>query len=150
MATAKKKATTKKAAAPKKAATKAKKTSPAAKKETKTTESKKATTKAAASKTAAKAAPKKAAKKPERKHKKELIGEFQQHTKDTGSPRVQVALLTERINNLTDHLNSHKKDNHSRRGLLLMVGKRRRLLRYIESKDKALYEELIGTLNLRK
>lgn len=149
MATAKKKATTKKAAAPKKASAKAKKTTSAAKKETKSTESKKTTTKAA-SKPAVKAAPKKESKKPVRKEKKELIGEFQQHNKDTGSPRVQVALLTERINNLTDHLNSHKKDNHSRRGLLLMVGKRRRLLRYIESKDKALYEELISTLNLRK
>lgn len=146
MATAKKKATPKKAAAPKKASAKAKKT--VAKKETTTTEKKKASSKS--SKPAVKAVAKKEVKKPVRKEKKTLIGEFQQHSKDTGSPRVQVALLTDRINSLTDHLNSHKKDNHSRRGLLLMVGKRRRLLRYIESKDKALYEELISTLNIRK
>ena len=99
---------------------------------------------------AVKVAPKADVKRAPRKVKKELIGEFQSHKKDTGSPRVQVALLTERINNLTDHLNGHKKDNHSRRGLLLMVGKRRRLLRYIEAKDKEQYETLIKELNIRK
>lgn len=146
MATAKKKSTPKKAAASKKAPVKAKKAT--AKKDVKATESKKAPVKA--SKAVAKAAPKKEDKKVARKEKKSVIGEFQQHSKDTGSPKVQVALLTERINSLTEHLNTHKKDNHSRRGLLLMVGKRRRLLRYIESKDKTLYEELISSLNIRK
>lgn len=90
------------------------------------------------------------AKRTPRKEKKDLIQDFQEHKKDTGSPRVQIALLTERINNLTEHLSSHKKDNHSRRGLLLMVGKRRRLLRYLEIKDKNQYEDLIKSLNLRK
>jgi small subunit ribosomal protein S15 len=146
MATAKKKATPKKSAASKKAPVKAKKT--VAKKEVKTAESKKASPKS--TKPAVKAVAKKEDKKQVRKEKKSVIGEFQQHSKDTGSPKVQVALLTERINSLTEHLNTHKKDNHSRRGLLLMVGKRRRLLRYIESKDKTLYEELISTLNIRK
>jgi small subunit ribosomal protein S15 len=99
--------------------------------------------------------PVKAAKKPEpkrelRTEKKDIIGESQKHNKDTGSPKVQVALLTEKINNLTKHLESHKKDNHSRRGLLLMVGKRRRLLRYIENKDKGIYEDLVKDLSLRK
>lgn len=97
----------------------------------------------------------KSVKKPEVKRhvwkpKKDLIAEFQGHGKDTGSPKVQVALLTERINKLTEHLSGHKKDNHSRRGLLMMVGKRRRLLRYIESKDKSLYEQLITNLQIRK
>lgn len=149
MATAKKKVTAKKAPASKKATAKAKKAT--AKKETKSMVEKKSTAKETKkeSKQAAKVV-KKDVKKPARKHKKEVIGEYQSHTKDTGSPKVQVALLTERINNLTEHLSSHKKDNHSRRGLLLMVGKRRRLLRYIEAKDKALYEELINTLNIRK
>lgn len=87
---------------------------------------------------------------PERKEKKEIINEFQNHNKDTGSPKVQVALLTEKINNLTAHLDAHKKDNHSRRGLLMLVGKRRRLLRYMEGKDKNVYEGLIKELSLRK
>jgi small subunit ribosomal protein S15 len=101
----------------------------------------------------AKAAPvqaKKIVKKIARKEKKSIIGEFQGHQKDTGSPRVQVALLTERIDRLTEHLNEHKKDNHSRRGLLMMVGKRRRLLRYIEAKDKSIYEGLLKDLSIRK
>ena len=85
-----------------------------------------------------------------KKPKKEIISKFQQHKKDTGSPKVQVAILTEKINALTEHLRIHKKDHHSRRGLLLMVGKRRRLLRYIESKDKELYDELKKSLKFRK
>ncbi|MDP2691456.1 MAG: 30S ribosomal protein S15 [bacterium] len=85
-----------------------------------------------------------------RQPKKEVIAEFQQHKKDTGSPRVQIALLTDKINSLTNHLQSHKKDTHSRRGLLLMVGKRRRLLRYVQGKDKDLYEEITRKLNIRK
>lgn len=143
MATAKKKVSAKKKPAAKKAAPKKEKKVVAAKKGAeKKTEAKKST------KVAAKAA--KPAAKKVMKDKKAVIGEFQQHGKDTGSPKVQVALLTERINSLTEHLNSHKKDNNSRRGLLLMVGKRRRLLRYIESKDKQLYEDLLKSLNIRK
>ncbi|MDF2379577.1 MAG: 30S ribosomal protein S15 [Candidatus Gracilibacteria bacterium] len=93
-----------------------------------------------------KAAPKKYVK----KGKKAVISTFQDHNKDTGSPKVQVALLTDRINSLTEHLKEHKKDNHSRRGLILMVGKRRRLLRYISSKDKDLYESITDDLKIRK
>lgn len=144
MATAKKKVSAKKKPAAKKAAPKKEKKVVAAKKGAEKKAEAKKTTKAAA-----KAVAKPAAKKV-MKDKKSVIGEFQQHGKDTGSPKVQVALLTERINSLTEHLNSHKKDNNSRRGLLLMVGKRRRLLRYIESKDKQLYEDLLKTLNIRK
>lgn len=69
---------------------------------------------------------------------------------DTGSPEVQIALLTERINHLTEHLQTHKKDHHSRRGLLKMVGKRRGLLNYLMKKDIERYREVIKTLNLRK
>ena len=69
---------------------------------------------------------------------------------DTGSPEVQVALLTERINGLTDHFKTHKKDNHSRRGLLTMVSKRRSLLDYLKSKDEARYQKLIDRLNIRR
>lgn len=143
MATAKKKVSAKKKPAAKKAAPKKEKKVVAAKKGAE----KKADTKKSP-KVAAKAV--KPAAKKVMKDKKAVIGEFQQHGKDTGSPKVQVALLTERINSLTEHLNSHKKDNNSRRGLLLMVGKRRRLLRYIESKDKQLYEDLLKSLNIRK
>ncbi|MDP3975612.1 MAG: 30S ribosomal protein S15 [bacterium] len=85
-----------------------------------------------------------------KKSKKDIIESFQAHKKDTGSPKVQVALLTEKINHLTSHLQEHSKDNHSRRGLLLMVGKRRRLLRYVEKKDKELYEKLTQELGIRK
>lgn len=67
--------------------------------------------------------------------KQELINKFKQSDTDTGSPQVQIALLTEKINELTDHLKSHKKDKHSRRGLITMVGKRRRLLKYLERKE---------------
>lgn len=82
--------------------------------------------------------------------KQEIISTYKREENDTGSPEVQVALLTERINELTEHLKVHKKDNHSRRGLLIMVGKRKRLLRYLESKDVERYRDLISKLNLRK
>ncbi|MCL2082676.1 MAG: 30S ribosomal protein S15 [Oscillospiraceae bacterium] len=72
------------------------------------------------------------------------------HETDTGSPEVQVAILTERINHLTDHLKTHKKDNHSRRGLLKMVGRRRNLLDYLQKKDIERYRALIAKLGLRK
>ena len=84
----------------------------------------------------------------ERKH--ELIGEFATKSGDTGSPEVQVAILTERIRNLTDHLKTHKKDFHSRRGLLIMVGQRRRLLDYTKQKSQERYEDLIKRLELRR
>ena len=79
-----------------------------------------------------------------------LIGEYKTATDDTGSPEVQVAILTERINNLTEHLKTHAKDFHSRRGLLMMVGRRRRLLDYVKRKNQARYESLIGRLSLRR
>ena len=79
-----------------------------------------------------------------------LIGEYQATAVDTGSPEVQVALLSERISNLTEHLKTHAKDFHSRRGLLMMVGRRRRLLDYLKAKNKARYEALIARLNLRR
>ncbi len=82
--------------------------------------------------------------------KKEVIGAFQIHERDTGSPEVQVALLTEKISQLTDHLKTHKKDNHSRRGLLKMVSKRRRLLRYLMTKDEVRYRTLIDKVGLAK
>jgi len=86
----------------------------------------------------------------ERSTKKQIIAKHQSHQKDTGSPQVQVAILTERINSLTEHLKAHKKDNHSRRGLLLMVGKRRKLLNYLKNKSPENYQEIITELNLRK
>ena len=79
-----------------------------------------------------------------------LIEEFAQKSSDTGSPEVQVAVLTERISNLTEHFKTHKKDVHSRRGLLMMVSKRRRLLDYLKSKDEDRYQKLIEQLNLRR
>ena len=79
-----------------------------------------------------------------------LIGEFKLGPEDTGSPEVQVAILTERINNLTEHLKTHAKDFHSRRGLLMMVGRRRRLLDYVKRKNQQRYETLIGRLSLRR
>src|SRR5579871_2262297 len=79
-----------------------------------------------------------------------LIGEYQAAASDTGSPEVQVALLSERIVNLTDHLKTHAKDFHSRRGLLMLVGRRRRLLDYLKAKDSTRYETLIGRLSLRR
>ncbi|MBQ6774700.1 MAG: 30S ribosomal protein S15 [Synergistaceae bacterium] len=83
----------------------------------------------------------------EKKH--QIIDEFKTHEKDTGSPEVQVAILTERIRELTEHLKIHKKDFHSRRGLLKMVGSRRRLLRYLMNKDFNRYRSLIERLGLR-
>jgi len=82
--------------------------------------------------------------------KLEIIKQHERHEGDTGSPEVQVALLTERINHLNDHLQTHKKDHHSRRGLLLMVGQRRNMLNYLKSKDIERYRSLIAALNLRK
>ncbi|NNU82627.1 30S ribosomal protein S15 [Geobacillus sp. BMUD] len=82
--------------------------------------------------------------------KREIIEQFKIHENDTGSPEVQVAILTEQINNLNEHLRIHKKDHHSRRGLLKMVGKRRRLLAYLRKKDVARYRELIEKLGLRR
>lgn len=79
-----------------------------------------------------------------------MIEGFKTHSKDTGSPSIQVALLTEKINYLTEHLKVHKKDVHSRRGLLLMIGKRRRLLAYLQKNDLQKYQETISKLNLRK
>ena len=79
-----------------------------------------------------------------------LINEYAQKGGDTGSPEVQVAILSERITNLTDHLKTHKKDFHSRRGLLMMVGQRRRLLDYVKGKDQTRYEDLIKRLGLRR
>lgn len=80
----------------------------------------------------------------------ELVKEYGRVTGDTGSPEVQVAILSERIRNLTGHLGDHKKDHHSRRGLLIMVGQRRRLLDYLKRKDQKRYETLIGSLGLRR
>ncbi|WP_458413857.1 30S ribosomal protein S15 [Schinkia sp. CFF1] len=82
--------------------------------------------------------------------KQELISEYKTHESDTGSPEVQIAVLTEEINNLNGHLRVHKKDHHSRRGLLKMVGKRRNLLNYLRNKDVTRYRELIQRLGLRR
>ena len=82
--------------------------------------------------------------------KKKIIDGFKAHSRDTGSAEVQIALLTERINVLGEHFKSHKKDFHSRRGLLALVGRRRRLLTYIKHKDAAKYEQLLDKLGLRK
>ena len=82
--------------------------------------------------------------------KQALIDEFATKSGDTGSPEVQVAILTERIKNLTEHMQAHKKDFHSRRGLLVMVGQRRRLLDYVKAKDQSRYESLIQRLGLRR
>lgn len=82
--------------------------------------------------------------------KQNLIKDFATVAGDTGSPEVQVAILTERIRNLTEHFKSHNKDNHSRRGLLMLVNKRRSLLSYLKSKDETRYQSLIKRLGLRK
>jgi small subunit ribosomal protein S15 len=82
--------------------------------------------------------------------KNEIIAEFRAHETDTGSPEVQIALLTERITQLTDHLRSNRQDHHSRRGLLQMVGKRRRLLAYLSKNDVSRYRATISRLGLRK
>ena len=82
--------------------------------------------------------------------KQRLIDQFKLHEDDTGSPEVQVGLLTHRISYLTEHLKEHKKDHHSRRGLLMLVGRRRRLLNYVKSKDVNRYRTIIETLGLRR
>jgi small subunit ribosomal protein S15 len=82
--------------------------------------------------------------------KQEIVGEHRTHDGDTGSPEVQVAVLTRRIAHLTEHLREHKHDYHSRRGLLKMVGKRRRLLKYLQKKDVERYRALIAKLGLRR
>lgn len=82
--------------------------------------------------------------------KNKIIEQYKRHDGDTGSPEVQIALLTERINHLNEHLKIHKKDHHSRRGLLKMVGQRRGLLNYLQNKDIERYRRIVGELNLRK
>ena len=82
--------------------------------------------------------------------KQELIGKYGRSEGDTGSAEVQVALLTERINELTEHLRGHRKDHHSRRGLLMLVGKRRRLLRYLQRSDLDRYRQVVADLGLRR
>lgn len=84
-----------------------------------------------------------------KEEKQQIIEEYRLHDKDTGSPEVQIALLTKRINHLNEHLKVHKKDHHSRRGLLKMVGQRRGLLNYLMKKDMDRYREIISKLNLR-
>ncbi len=84
------------------------------------------------------------------KQKKELIDKFKLHESDTGSPEVQVGLLTHRISYLTEHLKAHKKDHHTRRGLLMLVGQRRRLLNYVKNKDVQRYRDIVKTLGLRR
>lgn len=82
--------------------------------------------------------------------KTEIISSFQAHSSDTGSPEVQIAILSSRIEDLTDHFNAHAKDHHSRRGLLKMVGTRRRLLDYLKDRDAERYRDLIKKLGIRK
>lgn len=84
-----------------------------------------------------------------RPEKKKVIQTFAVHPKDTGSPQVQVAILTERIKQLSSHLEQHSKDNHSRRGLLMMVGKRRKLLNYLKLNEKETYDELMSKLEFK-
>ena len=86
----------------------------------------------------------------DKEKKTEIISEYKKHESDTGSPEVQIALLTTRISQLTEHLKIHKKDHHSRRGLLLMVGQRRRLLNYLTKIDINRYREVIARLGLRR
>jgi small subunit ribosomal protein S15 len=87
---------------------------------------------------------------PEQDNKGAVIDKFQRHERDTGSPEVQIALLSERIGYLTEHFKSHKKDHHSRRGLLKLVGKRRRLLDYLKEKDVRKYKAVIEELGIRR
>ncbi len=82
--------------------------------------------------------------------KQQILSDYKVHDKDTGSPEVQIALLTKRINELTEHLKTHKKDHSSRRGLLKMVGKRNSLLKYLTREDRTRYQQIIGKLGLRK
>jgi len=86
----------------------------------------------------------------EKEAKRTIVEEFGLHESDTGSPEVQIALLTQRIASITEHLKVHKKDHHTRRGLLMLVGQRRRLLDYIKNKDITRYRKLIKTLKIRK
>ncbi|MDO4534756.1 MAG: 30S ribosomal protein S15 [Clostridium perfringens] len=86
----------------------------------------------------------------DKERKQEIIAKYARHEGDTGSPEVQIALLTERINSLTDHLRFHKKDHHSRRGLLMMVGQRRGLLNYLSAQDIERYRAIIKDLGLRR
>lgn len=86
----------------------------------------------------------------EAQRKTALVEEYARTKGDTGSPEVQIAILTERINNLTEHFKEHKKDNHSRRGLLKMVSQRRKLLDYVRTKDEERYKSLISSLGLRR
>lgn len=86
----------------------------------------------------------------EKELKNEIIAKYALHEGDTGSPEVQIALLTQRINHLTEHLKAHQKDNHSRRGLLKMVGKRRGLLNYLKEVDIERYRAIIASLGIRK
>ncbi len=85
-----------------------------------------------------------------KEEKLEIVKKFGNDEKDSGKPEVQIALLTKRINDLTDHFDAHKKDHHSRRGLMMMVGKRRRLLDYLMKKDISRYRIIIKELNIRK
>lgn len=85
-----------------------------------------------------------------KEEKQNIINQFKLHENDTGSPEVQIALLTERINQLTEHLKVHKKDHHSRRGLFMMVGQRRGLLNYLKNKDIERYRNIVEKLNIRK
>jgi len=86
----------------------------------------------------------------DKEKKQDIISEFKQHDKDTGSPEVQIAILSNRIGYLTEHFKTHAKDHHSRRGLLKLVGQRRKLLDYIKSKNKERYDNVIGRLGIRK
>ena len=85
-----------------------------------------------------------------KERKQELIKQFGRDEKDTGSPEVQIAILTDRINHLTEHLKSHQKDHHSRRGMLMLIGRRRGLLDYLKSKDIEAYRTLIDKLGIRR
>jgi len=86
----------------------------------------------------------------QKEKKEKLVSEFRVHDKDTGSPEVQIAVLTERINSLTEHFKTHKKDHHSRHGLLQLINRRRKLLEYLKKQDSKKYQEIIDKLKLRK
>jgi small subunit ribosomal protein S15 len=86
----------------------------------------------------------------DKEKKQNIINEFKQHDKDTGSPEVQIAILSDRIVYLTEHFKTHAKDHHSRRGLLKLVSQRRKLLDYVKSKNKERYDKVIGALGIRK
>ena len=86
----------------------------------------------------------------DKEKKQNIISEFKQHDKDTGSPEVQIAILSDRIVYLTEHFKTHAKDHHSRRGLLKLVSQRRKLLDYVKSKNKERYDDVIGRLGIRK